>query len=237
MRPQKNEAWEALKESQLKERNDLRAAHREEYTALARQHAAERRGAEEQQRAQDLQRGLARIAARVSGHQGMANQQRAAVQTIRLKQDSRQASPGDSQATPSQNPAEAAKAFMKTAAGEQDRRNTIRAGLNARRQSNRLCAATLQRLSAQAGPPRSPAKAAPDRQNRQSDTQTQARQAAQSGRILTSDERASASPELKEKLDARDKAAAQRAWHRDSFSGQQQKGGKDKGRSGGGRGR
>ena len=36
-RPQKNEAWEAMKEAQAKERLDLRTAQREEYTALTRQ--------------------------------------------------------------------------------------------------------------------------------------------------------------------------------------------------------
>lgn len=126
------------------------------------------------------------------------------------------------------------RAFMKTAVAEQDRRTKIRAGLNALRQSNQLHASTPQRLRAQADPPRSPAEAARRIQNQHPDAQTQARQAAQSGRTLTSEERANASPELRGKLDARDKAS--RSWHRDSFSTQKQKG-KDKGRSGGGRGR
>ncbi len=235
LRPQKNEAWEALKESQAKERLDLRAAHREEYTALTRQHAAERRGTQEQQRAQDLQRGINRIAARASGHQGMANQQKIALQTIRLKHNARQASPGDSQATPSQNPAEAARNFIKTATAEQAKHRDIRAGLNTQRQTNQLRASMPQRSRERAGPPRSPAEAARRIQNQHSDAQTMARQAAQSGRTLSSEERANASPELREKLDARDKAS--RSWPRDSFSSQQQKGGKDKGRNGGGRGR
>ncbi len=235
LRPQKNEAWEALKESQAKERLDLRAAHRDEYTALTRQHAAEGRGMQEQQRAQDLQRGINRIAARASGHQGMANQQKAALQTMRLKHNSQQASREDSQAPASQNPAEAMRAFMKMAVAEQNRRGKIRAGLNAQRQGNRLRASVPQHIRDQAGPPRSPAEAARRIQHQHPDAQTVARQAAQSGRTLSSEERANASPELRAQLDRQDKAS--RSWHRDSFSSQQQKGGNDKGRSGGGRGR
>ena len=86
---------------------------------------------------------------------------------------------------------------MKTAVAEQDRRNKIRAGLNAQRQSNQLRASTPQRLRAQAGPPRSPAEAARRIQNQHPDAQTMARQAAQSGRTLSSEERANASPELR----------------------------------------
>ncbi|MGO9172219.1 MAG: MobA/MobL family protein [Rhodomicrobium sp.] len=225
MRPQKNEAWQAITKAQAKERLDLRTTHREEAAAMSRQHIAERIGTEEQQRAQHLQRDTNRIAARMSGHQGMANQQKAALKTIRLKHNARQASRADSLP---QNPAKAAKTFMKTAVAEHDKRGKIRAGLNAQRQSNQLRAATPDRFRAQAG------KAMHDLAHVTPDPQTMARQAAESGRTLTSDERANASPETKANLDRQDKAS--RSWHRDSFSSQQQKG-KDNGRSGGGRGR
>jgi hypothetical protein len=229
LRPQKNEAWQTIKESQQKERLDLRAAHRDEYAALTRQHIAERIGTQEQQRAQHLQRDTNRIAARASGHQGMANQQKAALQTIRLKHNARQASPTDSQSAPSQNPAEAVKAFMKTATAEHDRRGKIRASLNAQRQTNQLRAATPQRFRAQAGKAMQTLA-----RDTQLDQQAQIRKAAQSGRTLSAEERANASPELQAKLHAQDKAAS-RAWHGASNSNQQQ--GKGKGRTGGGRGR
>ncbi len=82
---EKDQAWQALKQDQLRERADLRATHREEYAALSRQHAAERLGISEQHRSQQLQHDANRVAARFSRHPGMAAQQRAAVQAVRLR--------------------------------------------------------------------------------------------------------------------------------------------------------
>ncbi len=231
LRPQKNEAWEAMKASQQTERLDLRASHREEFTALTRQHVAERIGIAEQRRAQQLQRNTNRVSAGMSGHQGMANQQKAAVQAIRLKQTMRQPSNVNGPISPSRNPAESAKAFLKTAFAEHDKQGRIREALNAKRQTNRLRAATPQRFRAQAGN----AMQALARVS-EPDQQSQLRQAAQAGRALSSEERANASPEVREKLDQQNKAAS-RAGHSASNSNQQQGKGKDSGRSGGGRGR
>ncbi len=236
-RPQKNEAWQAMRAGQIQERATLRTAHRDEYASLAKQQAAERRALTLEQHALQLQRETNRIAAGMAGRQNMPNQQRRAVQMIHAHQHARDntKSAAVPVATP-QNLAEAVKTFTKIAVSERDRRGQIRAGLNAQRQTNRLCASTPQRFRAQAGPPRSPAEAARRAQASPPDAQIQVRQAAQSGRTLTSDERASAPPELlRYRLEARDKAA-QRARHGDGNTTRQHKR-NGKGRTGGGRGR
>ena len=167
-RVEKDQAWQALKKEQGQEQLDLRTTHREEYAALTRQHTAERLGIAEKHRAHDLQRDANRVAARLGGHFGMAAQQRATVNIIRLKQNAGLA-PG-AEITP----AEAIKAFMQTARDEHGKREKIREGLNARRQTDRLRGTTPDRFRAQAG-------SAMDG----IDQQTQARQAAASGRTLS----------------------------------------------------
>ena len=216
-RVEKDQAWQALRKEQGQERLDLRATHREEYAALTRQHTAERLGIAEKHRAHDLQRDANRVAARLGGHSGMAAQQRAAVNIIRLKHNAGLA-PG-AEITP----AEAIKVFMQTARDENGKREKIREGLNARRQTDRLRGSTPDRFRAQAG-----------RSMDALDRQTQARQAAASGRPLTGDERANAPQEVKERLDRQDRKSAERSMFQ-SGTGNEQKGGK--GRNGGGRGR
>ncbi len=91
----------------------------------------------------------------------MANQQKAALQTIRLKHNARQASPGDSQAIASQNPAEAMKTFMKTAIAEHERRRQNPRGTERPAPEHTGCGQQRpSSLRTQAGPPRSPAEAA-----------------------------------------------------------------------------
>ena len=120
-------------------------------------------------------------------------------------------------------PAEAIKAFMPTARHEHGKREKIREGLNARRQTDRLRGSTPERLRAQAG-----------RAKDALDPETQARQAASSGRTLTGDERANAPQEVKERLDRQDRKSAERGMFQSSTGKDQQSG---KGRNGGGRGR
>ncbi len=222
-REEKNTAWQALKEQQAKERLELRMAHREESGAMTRQHVAEQLSIKEQRRAQDLQRDTNRIAGRMSGHQGMANQQKVAVQTIRLNNN---AQPHPQAAL---SPAEAARAFMKTAHAEHDRHREIRAQLNAQRQSNRLRGATPDRFRAQAARAMNALGHVIE-----ADPQTQLRQAAQSGRALSSEERANVPEDVREKIGRQNRQAAKRASFTPGRGGSQPNG---KGRSGGGRGR
>jgi hypothetical protein len=130
-RIEKDQAWQALRQNQMQERFDLRAMHRDEYTALSRQQVAEQLGFSERHRAQELQRGANRLAARFSGYAGMAAQQGAAQGAIRLAHKA-------SRHNASVRPDEIALALMKTAADERDKRTQIRATLNAQRQTNEL---------------------------------------------------------------------------------------------------
>ena len=213
-RVEKDQAWQALKKEQGQERLDLRATHREEYAALTRQHTAERLGIAEKHRV--LQHDANRVAARFGGNQGLAAQQRAAVQIMRLKHNAGVA-PGEEI-----TPAKAIKAFMQTARDEHGKREKIREGLNARRQTDRLRGSTPDRFRAQAG-----------RAMDGIDQQTQARHAAASGRTLTGEERANAPQEIRERLDRQDKKAETAKFAPQSQPQQQR--GKDRG--GGGRGR
>lgn len=212
-RVEKDQAWQALKKEQAQERLDLRATHREEYAALTRQHTAERLGIAEKHRV--LQHDANRVAARFGGNQGLAAQQRTAVQIMRLKHNAGVA-PGEEI-----TPAKAIKAFMQTARDEHGKREKIREGLNARRQTDRLRGSTPDRFRAQAG-----------RAMDGIDQQTQARSASASGRTLTAEERANAPKEIRERLDRQDKKAKNGKFGSQS---QTQQRGKDRG--GGGRGR
>ncbi len=219
-RVEKDQVWQALRQSQLQERLDLRATHREEYTALSRQHAAERLGVSEQRRAQELQRDAASIAARFSKHPGMAAQQQVALRAIQLNHKAGR----DGAAL---NPAQAALALMKTAAAEDSRRTKVLERLNAMRQTNQLRGMTPDRFRAQAG-----SAAATLGRIMDSDPQTQIRRAAASGRALSSDERANAPQEVRERLDRQDRKAQS-----EKFSSGSQQQPRAKGRNGGGRGR
>lgn len=221
-RTEKNEAWQALRKSQFDERIDLRNTHREEYSALTRQQVAERLGLGERHRAKQLQRDANRVAARFSGHPGMAAQQRAAQQAIRLSQKA-------SRDNAAANPAAASVALMKTAAAEHDKRGGIRERLNAQRQTNRLRGGAPDRFRAQASRAMDALERVMDY-----DSQGYARQAAASGPALSSGERANASPEVRERLDWRQ--ARKEITERNSSAGASQHN-RGKERGGGGRGR
>jgi hypothetical protein len=219
-RIEKNQAWHALREDQKQERFDLRATHRDEYSALSCQHIAERLGVSERHRAQELQRGANHLAARFSGYAGMAAQQGAARRAIRLAHKA-------SRHNASVRPDEIALALMKIAAAEHDKRKRIRATLNAQRQTNQLCASAPDRFRAPPGRAMGALGHVMD-----SDRQTQARQAAESGRTLTADERASLPQNVKERLDARDRKLSV-----ETFLSATQQQHRSRDRGGGGRGR
>src|SRR5208337_5191718 len=96
-----------------KERLALRGAHREENAAMTRQHVAEQFAIKERQRPLKLQREANLIAAQTNGHQGMANQQKAAQKTIQLNRHAEAV-----RRHASANPAEAARAYQEIAKQE-----------------------------------------------------------------------------------------------------------------------
>jgi MobA/MobL family len=218
-RVEKDQAWQLLRQQQLQERSELRETHREEYASLSRQHISERLGISEQHRSQQLVHDANRIAARFSRHPGLAAQQTAAMQAIRLRHNAGLHGNGP-------GPAEAAIVLMKTAAAEQDRRGGIRERLGAQRQTNRLRGAMPHRFRAQAG--RAMDALA---QSMEIDPATQARQAAEIGG-LSGEQRANAPQDVKERLDRQDRNAEATKF---APNANQQKLGKDRG--GGGRGR
>jgi hypothetical protein len=223
-RIQKDEVWQALRKEQLKERLDLRAAHREEYAALTRQHVAERLGTDERLRAKQLQRDANRVSARFAGNQGMAAQQGAAQQAIRLSHKA-------SRDHAAINPAANSLALMKIAADEHAKRGDIRGRLNAQRQTNRLRGAAADRFRAQAGAALTALGRVMD-----SDPQTQARKAAGSGRTSSSEERANASGDAREQRDQQNRQAATEMFSSTSRQ-QHNQSNRGKDRGGGGRDR
>ena len=266
-RPQKDAAWKTLWTQQEKERFDLRALHRQETSALSRQHIAERFGVHEKWRALNLDKQANRIDARLTAHQGMAAQQKAALDTIKLHARANQSGKTDGLNAAPANPREAARGYFETARAEQakyaairqklleDRaKNSERAGPAAPRNQDQSAQRQLAGGRAPAiggatgkGSPRE--TLAPGihavRNNRRGriqerlsevDPQQQIRQAIASGLPLSSDERANASPEIKEQLGREERQASSRSLVPPSSTQQQQRG-KDGGRSGGGRGR
>ncbi len=219
-RIEKDHVWKTLRQTQLEERSDLRAAHRDEYAALARQHSAERLGVVEEHRAEGLQRQTNRIEARLSAHPGMAAQQQAAIKLVHSHAAGKKKG---------LDPARTALALMKTAHAENEKRIKIRERLNAMRQTNKLRGSQPDRFRAQAGQAMHALGRIMD-----SDPQNQIRQAAASGRALTSDERANAPQDLKEKVAWQEKRATQRAAFIPGRSDTKESG---RGRGGGGRGR
>jgi hypothetical protein len=217
-RAEKDQAWQALRHDQLTERLDLRAGHREEYTALTRQHVAERLGTGERIRAKSLQSAGNRLAARYSGYGSMAAQQGTAQRAIRLARKAKQHKGA-------MKPQQTALAIMSIATTEHDQRKQIRNRLNAQRHINQVRCPVPDRLSGEAS------RGAPGHVM-ESDRQSQARLAAQSGRPLSADERAALPQHVGERLDAQDRKASTENVL--AFRHHQQRG---RDRGGGGRGR
>jgi hypothetical protein len=249
-RPEKDAAWKAMDAVHEKERLDLQTAHRAETIALSRQHVAERLGVIEKWRAFYLGRHANAIDAQLSARQGMAAQQKAAVSTIKLHN---RAGKGDPQL--SANPREAARRYFEIAREEDAKKEKLREALSKQRDENlkRAAIAAGRRLTASLGrgQSRSPApreiivpgidaarsrRGADMRQRRQQPDQQQTiRQAVESGRTLSGDERANASPELRERSSREERIAKQRAFlitHRSKPQNRE-----NEGRGGGGRGR
>ncbi len=256
-RPEKDAAWKAMLKKQEQERLDLTKQHSAENTALARQQIAERLGVHEKWRALHLGRHANSVDVQLSGRQGMAAQQRAAVSSIKMHNRTGQTG-GNPDLTA--NPREAARRYFEIAREEDSKRESLRDGISKQRATNLQRAGLAPDISRDRSAERqaegrgatgtaSPRDiAAPgieisrdkrlewvQHRLRDTDQQQQIRQAAQSGRTLSSEERAKASPEVRERA-ARDDKSARERWSSPSSQGRAQDKGKD-GRSGGGRGR
>ncbi len=231
---------------QEKERLDLHNLHRQETAALARQHIAERLSVHEKWRALSLDKQANRIDARLTAHQGMAAQQKAAHRhdQAACKGKPERASANGSKAAPA-NPREASRAYIETAHAEEAKHTAIRDKLlKTRAQESRtrrtrgaeepgsVCAddsklgiAAQRRTAPPSARARQRETLAPGiqaaRNNRAAriqerlseiDPQQQIRHAAESGRPLSSEERANASPEIKEHLAREDRQAKDRSF-------------------------
>ncbi len=125
-RPEKDAAWKAMLAGQEQERLDLRTAHRQETSAMARQHIAERLGVHEKWRALGLDHQANRIDARLTAKQGMAAQQKAALDTIKLHARTGQTARAGGDAAASSNPREAARGHFEIAKAEEAKHAAIR---------------------------------------------------------------------------------------------------------------
>lgn len=263
-RPEKDTAWKAMMAGQEQERLDLLGLHRKENSALSRQHIAERRGVHEKWRAIYLGRRTDALDVRLTTRQGMAAQQKAAVDTIKLHNKAGRDGAEKNGVILAANPREAARAYFETARREAAKHEAIRAQLLEQRtknleragiaQDSRTWPAERQRTNGRTAR-NGNAGASPrasllpgihvardsrfekvQERMRDIDPQQQIRQAAAAGRALTSDERANASPEMKERLAREDKKSQERSSFFTGGNSRGQDRGKD-GRSGGGRGR
>lgn len=243
-RPEKDTAWKALKASQEEERNALRAEHGKETEALARQQIAEHLGVQEKWVAQGLDKKSQRIMVQLSSRQSMATQQDAAQKTIKLHA---KASHLDHETALPSNPREASRRYFGLAYKEQGQHQAIRRKLLDDRLKRLEQAGPAPEKGIENGSPRQivlpgifadrdKRGAVLQRRLREIDPQQQIRQAASSGRPLSSDERANASPEIKEQLSRKDRQAKERTlFIPQSRDGKQNRG--REGRGGGGRGR
>jgi hypothetical protein len=261
-RPEKDKAWKEMKAAQEKERLDLRALHRQETAALARQQIAERLGMHEKWRAHELQKQANRIDARLTARQGMAAQQMAAMKQARLHKREKNFVAAGAVAIPA-SPREAMKAHFNTARLEHARHEAIRQKLDKMRAENlaRAGHAPERRKSAATekqqdrGRPTADTRAAStprqilapgihaSRGNRfsqvqpnlrEADPQSQIRAAAEAGHALTGDARANAPSDVRERADANERQAMDVRNFGTGAPGRDQPG---KGRQGGGRGR
>ncbi len=229
VRPEKNAAWQSLKETQDKERNALKQRHVEETAALSRQHIAERHALHERWQQTHRDRSAAKASSRLS-RQGMANANQTAV--AMAKQHARQQKPAPRDLL--DVPDHAAWQFRERARAAADSRAAIRYELDAMRRLNEGRAgprAQRHMVAAHAAGQRFSATRTSQEQQ-QSDRQQGMQQALAGGRALTSEERAGATGAERSAVTESDKQRARRI-REDSFrhfvEGQQQQRGRDRG--------
>lgn len=227
VRPEKDKAWKAMLKQQEKERNDLRASHRQEQLALARHQVSAKLATMEKWRAITLDRMASAVGARLETRQNMPAQQQAAITTMRLRAIANSTRGIHGAVAVPPNPREAVAAYRDIARAEYDNRDSIRRILNEQRNGNyHRVAAYGQTVKngmqrGQKAPELSP--------------QEQVRQAVVSGRTLSDAERLNASPEMRDNLARQDRSAKARDLFSVAGATQQQRG--NGGRQGGGRGR
>jgi hypothetical protein len=135
-RPAKNAAYQALLAAQDKERTGLREHHRKVSSAAARQQIAEQLGIHEKWRAVHLERQTNRVDARLSGHQGMAAQQRAADAQVKLHARASFIKGPHGRIPVPQNPREATRLYFEAARNEQASHIALRESLDRDRARN-----------------------------------------------------------------------------------------------------
>ena len=238
-RPAKDEAWQKLKATQEQERTNLQRRHAEEIAATSRQHIAERIALQERWQHQNLTARSGKLSAKLEARQDMASVQRTAVAIIKLRAAA-QNRYGENRPILNAMPSlTVATHFTERGRAEQANRNAIRYELNALRQLNQIrAAAPAERRHA---PGRIAERRVSNRMQiqaqrqarQQSDPQTAIRQAIASGRALSSEERANASPDFRGAIASHDKR--DRSRREDAFLRFVQR--SDKGRNGGRSGR
>lgn len=230
-RPDKDAAWQALKDTQEAGRQQMKQRHAEETTALSRQHISERHALHE--RWQDLyrQKQAQRIDAKLQSNQSMPSVQANAVNMIKLHRKATRTIEENGYST-AMSPHAASQLHAERSRAEAANRVAIRYELNKVREDN-LARASARSDRHHGGAGRA-ATGTPRRASRSAETQKAIQQAAQSGRALSDAERANAAPATKHAIAGKERdAQTQRTM--DLFSYIQQR--PDKGRSGGRSGR
>ena len=236
-RPEKDAAWQPVHSAHEQERLNLRNLHRQETTALARQHAAERFGLDEKWRAFWLDRQANRISANLTKKQSMPIQQKTAGDMyafharVDMASDSK---PGRAEG----DPHDAMLRYFETVRLEQARQQAIRAKLLDSRAQNleRAGIAPKQQQAIQPHKQSEAELAVAYATGRESPRQALA-PGLRAAKRAAREEHAHASPESKSKY-GREQSAMD--WAISATASAAQKGkdhGHGGGRSGGGRGR
>lgn len=236
VRPIKNEAWQKLKAEQEKERAQIAERQKEEVSALTRQHIAERHALQEHWLQQNMATATAKMNARAEAGQSMPMVQADAVRLIKIRV--RAAKERDRFGQVPEPGVAVTQHFTERARAEEANRSSIRYNLNTLRQNNAFRAAGSAKQRTQAGvmaERRSAIRVAivAQRTAREaSDQQKTIAAAVQSGRSLSSAERANASPGTKARVSSREAKEARKQRQFDLFVKRENA---NKGRDGGGR--
>lgn len=235
-RPAKDEAWKALKADQDNDRKALTERHTQELEALKRQHIAERHVVAERWLQQNIATATAKLNAHAEARQSMPVVQADAVRLIKIRVKAAKERNGYGQVP---DPAAATvQHFSERARTEEANRSSIREHLNSLRQKNvfRAVDAAKQRTRPGVMADRRSAIRATilaERIARQKAQQQKSIAAAvQSGRPLSSAERANASPRDKSEVSTREARRERQQRQFDLFVQRENSG---KGRDDGGR--
>ncbi|MBS0242896.1 MAG: MobA/MobL family protein, partial [Proteobacteria bacterium] len=239
VRPAKNEAWQKLQAEQANERKQLGERHEQELSAVKRQHIAERHALDEHWLQKNMTHAANKMGAQLEASQSMPVVQATAVRLVKMR--AKAARERDRFAKDIHPAAAAAAHFADRARTESANRTSIRQVLDALRQNNQFRAAEHAERRTRPGvmhERRTALRAAilAKRVARQSAEQQQSIGAAvQSGRSLSSADRANATPREKGEVTSRE--AARQARRERQFDLFVQRDNSGKGRNGGRSGR